>query len=122
MTTGRLAASVAVLLLCAFASSGEEEPAVKIDGKLTVEEHRIAVLSVKDPPADAVVIWDYDEEKLHVIKEGGRLYITGPPGQYQMRCHVVSRTKEGKSITATLKFTLGITYSKGNSSKDRKRE
>lgn len=86
---------IALFLLLLFPLQSLAE--LKIIGETKVGQYKIVRLQAKDYPDKSALIWRWDKKKLDGGKNGDRLWLTGPPGQYTIECMSITLDKEGKT-------------------------
>jgi hypothetical protein len=99
---------LAAFLWAVLAVSLCAAPPVKIVGPTQIDPYKIVVLQAEGDLTGCGVIWDIDREDVADIYEqaNGKLYFTGPPGTYKIKCRVVNFTTKDITTQRTV-VTIG---------------
>lgn len=82
-------------LLVAFSLPGFASAEIKIEGELTVPEHKLIELTVSGANPDALILWDISPEDIADYREQGpRVLMAAEPGEYRVKVRVIDPMKK----------------------------
>lgn len=79
-----------------------------IVGVTKVKRDKMVRLEVSGYDAKAAIVWRYDKKKLDGGKSGSKLWLVGPPGEYQIEAMAIRLDDKGTTVVEEAEITLTI--------------